>query len=221
MPFQQAEQPADLRTVVELAHKLFFAGPLNLIRRIHLQQIHLHRIPKRAVDHRVIMYHGVGADPLQLKGIEILNILRRQLLQADVPLQKIGQNSAAHHTGIGSVGRQLNGALGDFQPLLQEVREHQFRLRLLLGRCFPCQLGRLIGLTHFQQQRFRALLVAFHRQLCGEPGRMPFAILIPIAEHNVEKAVFLLQVSCNHDAFLLFAVDLPAVDENNIAYFDP
>lgn len=50
---------------------------------------------------------------------------------------------------------------------------------------------------------------------------MPFAILIPIAENNVEKAVFLLQVSCNHDAFLLFAVDLPAVDENSIAYCDP
>lgn len=177
MPFQQAEQPADLRAVVELAHKLFFAGPLNLIRRIRLQQIHLHRIPKRAVDYRVIMYHGVGADPLQLKGIEILNILRRQLLQADVPLQKVGQNSAAHHTGIGSVGRQLNGALGYFQPLLQEVREHQFRLRLLLGRCFPCQLGRLIGLTHFQQRASARFLLPFTGSFVGNQGvcRLPFS----------------------------------------------
>ena len=47
MPFQQAEQPADLRAVVELAHKLFFAGPLNLIRRIRLQQIHLQDVYKR------------------------------------------------------------------------------------------------------------------------------------------------------------------------------
>lgn len=149
------------------------------------------------MDDRVIVDDRIRIDALKLLGIEALNVRGRQPLQRNPPFRKVGRNDALDHRHIRGVCRQLDGALGDGQPALEKVRKEHLHLRRIVLR--NRDNGDHEALPLFQQKGLCALLVALYGQISGKPRGFAFAVLVLVAQDDVEVSVLFLQVSCDHD----------------------
>ena len=166
----------DFCAVVEAADKAFLLRALDLVGGIVGNHVHLDCVLECPMDDRVIVDDRVGIDALKLLGIEALNIRCRQSLQCDSPLLKVGCNGALNQRSIRGVCRQLDGALGDGQPALEEVRKEHLLLQCI-GLCNRDN-GDYEALPLFQQKGLCALLVALYGQVSRKPRGFPFAVLV-------------------------------------------
>ena len=207
MALDGLKQRVDLCAVVEAADKPLLLRALDLVGGIVGDHVHLDCVLERPVNDCVIVDDRVRVDALKLLGIEALNVRGRQPLQRNPPLRKVGRNDALDHRHIRGIGRQLDGALGDRQPALEKVRKEHLLLRHIVLRNWDN--GDHEALPLFQQKGFRALLVALYGQISGKPRGFPFAVLVLVAQDDVEVSVLFLQVSCDHDVSSFCVFHLP------------
>ena len=171
------------------------ARPVHLVRRIHRDQVGLDGVPERPVDERVVMDHGVGLHALPLLDVERLDVNSGQPLERDALLAEPRVDGVAQKPAVRAIGGHSDGGPGDLQPALQIIRE-----QLIPGRIDGRVRRRnheMLSLLH--QERLSTLLVALDRQAGGNPLGFAPAVGIPVAQHRVVVALFLLKMSCNHD----------------------
>ena len=171
------------------------ARPVHLVRRIHRDQVGLDGVPERPVDERVVMDHGVGLHALPLLDVERLDVNSGQPLERDALLAEPRVDGVAQQPAVRAVGGHGDGGPGNLQPALQVIREQ------LVSGWIDGHIRRrnheVLPLLH--QERLGALLVALDRQAGGKPLGLAPAVGIPVAQHRVVVALFLLKMSCDHD----------------------
>ena len=192
-----------LRVKTRLKRSLF--RPFNFIRGIVGDRADPKRILQRFPDICVAMDDGVRGKvvDLHLVGVVILDVLRRYLLQQKpgIMLVKIRNDFFLDRHLIGGKGRDFHASLHHGKPIGKKTGEgHRFidaiRFRILreefepeLFLFFPDRL-----LQHF----VGTLFVSFNGEPRGFRRRVPFTVLVRVAEHDVIVPVSFSQMSCYH-----------------------
>lgn len=164
-----------------------------LVRRIRREQVGLDRVLERPVDDGVIVNHGVGADALKLRRVEVLNVLGGQLLQRHASLLEPGAYGIAKHPEVGAVGCDGDCAFRYLEPPPKvHIKGHVAFIRAVGG------FRGLEGSALFHQERLGFLFVSLHGQAGGNPLDFPLVAAVLVAQDGVKGTILFLQVSCDH-----------------------
>ena len=192
-PLHAVKQPIDFVLIIEAGQEAVLLGTVDLVRWVRWEQVGLDRVLERPVDDDMIVNDGVGADTLELRRVEVLNVLGGQLLQRYASLLEPGTYGVAKHPEVGTVGCDGNRALGNLEPSPKVLVKGLVAFIRAVGG-----FRGLEGSALFHQERLGLLFVSLHGETGGNPLGFPLVAAVLVAEDGVKCTILFLQVSCDH-----------------------
>ena len=206
--FHRIKQLQHLALSVEGAVVDILFGAVNFIGRIFCDNVFPYRTLQCLADDCVVMDHGVcRAVVTQDLLIEVLDVLRGQILEFNLHRFEVRGDPGFDHIGVALVCGGGDGGLDAAQPLFHVLGKFQSSFRgvffcqdLFLGFSPDAFFFRLLILAaDLIKHLFCLAFAGFgHRQLCRDPFHLSFSINFEI-QQRIVVSIFLLQATCYHD----------------------